>query len=135
MNIFEKASRQRLRFNSPRGLLTVEDLWNLKLTASNDGCDLNSIGKDLYTRIKDATTPDFVSAEPTVASTTMERLQLSLDIVKHIIAVRQAESRTAEEDAVRTSRRARLDDLIRSKEEHALAARPIEELIAMRDEI
>ena len=35
MNIFEQAARQAFRFESPKGFLTVEDLWNLPLTQRN----------------------------------------------------------------------------------------------------
>ena len=35
MDIFEKAAREKLRFDSPIGDLTTEQLWDLPLTSAN----------------------------------------------------------------------------------------------------
>jgi hypothetical protein len=46
-NLFEKASRLKLRFSSPAGLLTVEDLWDLPLSAQAKVANLDDIAKGL----------------------------------------------------------------------------------------
>ena len=43
MNIFEQATRQAFRFESPKGFLTVEDLWNLPLTNNTGRANLDGI--------------------------------------------------------------------------------------------
>ena len=35
MNIFEQATRAKIRYHSPNGLIGVEDLWDLPLTSLN----------------------------------------------------------------------------------------------------
>jgi hypothetical protein len=34
MNIFEQATRAKIRFSTPVGMLSVEDLWDLPLTST-----------------------------------------------------------------------------------------------------
>ena len=80
MNIFAQASKQKLRFNSPRGLLTVEDLWNLPLQAPNK-LDLESLVNALDTEIGDTPKRSRITKKKTVNAT----LTLQLDIVEYII--------------------------------------------------
>ena len=47
MDIFEQASRLKLRFPSPLGTLSTEDLWHLPLTSTTGKANLNDIGKAL----------------------------------------------------------------------------------------
>lgn len=85
MSIFEKASRAKLRFETDRGLITVEDLWNLSLKGGT--LSLNSIAVALDNRIKAAGEKSFVDDKTSVD----ERLELAMDIVKHVIKVRKEE--------------------------------------------
>lgn len=85
MSIFEKASRAKLRFETDRGLITVEDLWNLSLKGG--ALSLNSIAVALDNRIKAAGEKSFVDDKTSVD----ERLELAMDIVKHVIKVRKEE--------------------------------------------
>lgn len=36
ISIFEQASRQKLRFETSAGKLSIEDLWDLPLTSNNN---------------------------------------------------------------------------------------------------
>ena len=51
MTDFEKASRLKLRFNTAKGDITVEDLWDLKLESRN-GFDLESVAQSLNRAVK-----------------------------------------------------------------------------------
>jgi len=57
--MFEKASRSKLRFMSTKGLLTVEDLWDIPLTSKN-GVSLDDIAKSLHKQIKESEETSFV---------------------------------------------------------------------------
>ncbi len=121
MNIFETASRQKLRFPSPRGDLNVERLWELPLTTTkSDGVSLDTVARAVNIDLRGVTEDSFVETAPNPMKATYA---LQLDILKHIIAVRQAENATklAKKDAA--------DEVARLKE--ILAARKDDEAKAM----
>ena len=45
MNIFERASRRKLRFDTVVGLLATEQLWELPLTAKGERPDLDKLAR------------------------------------------------------------------------------------------
>lgn len=80
-NIFEFASRYKLRFASVRGELSVEQLWDVPLR-STDNFNLDFIARNVNKALKDASEESFVSPSRNPAQ---NRLELSLEIVKHVI--------------------------------------------------
>jgi hypothetical protein len=81
INIFEFAARNKLRFASCKGNLTVEQLYDIPLR-STDGFNLDAIAKEANRQLKAATEESFVATEQTQEHT---RLETALDIVKHVI--------------------------------------------------
>lgn len=127
--MFEKASRLLLRFPSSQGALTVEDLWLLPLTATRAGkANLNDVAKEVARQLKSVTEEDFVNPRETAAN---ETLTLMLDIVKHIIQVRQAENAAEVAASNRRAQKARIMELIAQKQDADLAGKSLEELTAM----
>lgn len=126
--MFEKANRLKLRFSSPQGSLSAEDLWDLPLTSTraNRG-NLNDIAKEVSRELKAQGEEDFVNPRSTVD----EELQLKLDIVKHVIQVRQAENEEARELSERREKKGRLLELISKKKDQELEGKSVEELTAM----
>lgn len=90
MNIFERASRLRLRFDSQKGQLTVEDLWDLPLS-SEKGASLDKVAQTIYTNLNGVQSISFVG-ESTEANT-LDRLRM--DIVLHVIDTKKAENAAA----------------------------------------
>lgn len=129
--MFEKAVRLKLRFGSSQGGLTVEDLWDLPLTSTGNRASLNNVAQGISRSLKQASEEDFVSP----VKKTDEIFQLQLDIVKHVIAVRQAENAVAREAVDRREKKARLLELIGRKQDQALEGKPLEELQAMVAEL
>lgn len=85
-NIFEYATQNKLRFGDR--YLSVEDLWDLPLTSVKSNWDcLDTVAKQIYKQIKEVEEISFV--EETTKSN--KNLQISLEIVKHIIAVKKEE--------------------------------------------
>ena len=124
--MFQQASRAQLRFNSPKGLLTVEDLWLLPLTSTTGKANLDDIARGLHLELKSDNAVSFV--EPTKPAN--ERGQLAFDIVKHIIGVRLAENAKAAEAAVNKAKKQKLLEILDHKQNEALGSLSIEELRA-----
>ena len=124
MSIFEKASRKALRFASNRGALMVEQLWNLPLQ-SKGGFDLDTIAKEVNAELKSCAEESFVS---TSTNPLKAELELKLEILKHIIQVRQDENAARLESARKVDQRQKVLEIINRKQEKALEELPLEEL-------
>ena len=51
VNVFEVASRQKLRFDTARGQVSAEDLWDLPLTSTTGKPNLDAIAVDLHNKM------------------------------------------------------------------------------------
>lgn len=127
-NIFAQATRAKLRFATPQGAVSVEDLWSLPLQATRaDRANLDSIALGLFKQLKDDGAVSFV----TPGKKSDDKVQLAFDVVKHIIDVRLAEEAAAATAAANKEKKQQLMALIANKENEALAAMPVEELRRM----
>lgn len=123
--MFEQATRQKLRFESNKGLLTIEDLWDLPLqTTRSNGVSLDLIAIGLNRQIKDTAQTSFVD-ETTSANT---ELQLKFDVVKHIIDVKKAENTEAAARRQKAEIKQRISEIIARKQDQALENKTVEEL-------
>jgi len=87
--MFEIASRLKLRFESPKGQITAEDLWDLPLSSTVAAKpNLDDIAKGLHRQLK-ATNEEVSFVTP--AAKPSDDLQTKFDIVKHIIGIKIAE--------------------------------------------
>lgn len=80
-NIFEYVTRNKLRFSSSRGELTVEQLWDVPLRSA-DGFNLDAVAKAANKAFKDVTEESFVATTRTAAH---DRLEMTLEVVKRVI--------------------------------------------------
>ena len=130
MSNFKKAVQQKLRFETAIGLVTVEDLFNLKLTG-NRGLNLDTVAKTINKQLKESEEESFVS-KPTTANA---ELQLKLDIVKEIIADKLQEKKTAEEATANKAKRDKLLALKSKKQDESLESLTEEEIDAQLAEL
>jgi hypothetical protein len=133
--MFEQASRLKLRFDSTRGQLSVEDLWDIPLTSpSGNRTNLDSIAVDLHRQTRDAAdTVSFVN--PSTENPNAAITQLKFEIVKHVIGVRVAERDTLRDAADRREKKQRLLELIARKEDEALGEKSVDELRALAESL
>ena len=120
MNIFENATKQKLRFNTDKGLLTVEQLWDLSLT------NLDSVARGVNSELKSLTEESFVEIKPDVRKTILE---LQLELLKHIIAVKLEEKDKAAKTKERAEKRKLLLDALASKENEELNSMSKEDIL------
>lgn len=128
--MFEKASRKKLRFNTVKGDVTVEDLWDLPLT-SRDSFNLDTVAKELNKAVKDSGEESFV-VKKTGANVALE---LKFDIVKYIIKVRLEEVAAKTQTAENKVKREKLLTIIADIEDTALKGESIEDLKKMAEEL
>lgn len=126
--MFDLATRQKLRFDTSVGLLTVEDLWDLPLTSSKRP-NLDDIAKGINRELKEVA--DEVSFVHPASNTGNEKLKLAFEVVKHIIGVKVEERDAAEAAQLRREKKQRILELISHKESEQLAGKSLEELQEM----
>ena len=122
--MFEKATRLKLRFDTPKGLVTVEDLWDLPLTSNTGKANLDDIAKSLHFQLKENEQVSFVT--PTAKEN--EPMALGFEIVKHIIQVKLTERDAAAQRAANAEKKQKIMAIIEQKQDAALGALSVEEL-------
>lgn len=132
MNIFETASRQKLRFETSKGLLSLEDLWDLPLTSATGKVCLDGIALDLHQQLK--STSDVVSFVDETAATNPV-LQLRFDLVKHVIDQRKKENADAAAAKTRAETKQKLLAALSKKQENAIDAMSEEDLLKKLSEL
>lgn len=111
-NIFEYATRNKLRFPSIRGELTVEQLWDVPLRARDD-FNLNSIAKNVNKAFKDVSEENFVETSKTVEHT---RREAALETVKYVIETKIAEEKAAATRAEKRQEKEKLLSILAEKQ-------------------
>lgn len=127
MSIFEQASRQKLRFDTSKGALGVEDLWDLPLTSNTGRVNLDDIARGLNVKIREGADVSFVNG----ASPSNTTLQLKFDLVLHIIKTKLAETAAARQASENREKKQRIMAIIEQKQAESLSASSIEELQQM----
>jgi hypothetical protein len=124
MNIFEQATRKALRFATTKGEITTEQLWDLPLQ-SRSGFDLDAVAKTVSRELKSMAEESFVTTSENPASALLE---LKLEVLKHIIAVKLEEAEAARSRAARAEEKQKLLKVLGDKQDEALKALTPEEI-------
>jgi len=117
--IFELATRKKIRFQTDRGNLTCEDLWDMNLIS------LNTLAKNIKRKLKNAEEEDFLETSPT---NTEE--QLRFDLVLHVLNIKKQEKEDRENASRRRDEREKLMEILHQKELEQLSALSPEEIKA-----
>lgn len=117
-NLFEYATRNKLRFASTRGELTIEQLWDVPLR-SKDDFNLDAVAKAANQALKDASEESFVETTRTPAHA---RLEATLEIVKHVIEAKLSDEEAAKKRAENKLEKEKLLRVLAEKQEGKLSA-------------
>ena len=123
-NLFLQATREKFRFQSNKGDLSVEQLWDMPLT-SRTGFDLDTVAKAVNSDLKGANEESFVN---TTNNPAVSRLQNKLEVVKAIIEIKLAEAEAAKKRAEKAAERQRLMEVLHSKKDQELQGLSVEEI-------
>lgn len=129
--VFEQATRAKLRFETNKGLLSVEDLWELPLTSQTGKANLDDIAKGLHRELKDSEEISFVEEKKSTDGIT----KLKFEVVKSVINTLVVERKTQAEAKERKEKKAQILALIAQKENEKLAGTSLDELKALADSL
>ena len=123
-NIFEVATRNKYRFPY-RGQISVEDMWDLPVT------ELDKIFKTLNKQIKTSQEESLLKTK----SKEDEVLESQIEIVRHIVSIKQQEANEKLKEKERKVQRQRIMEIMADKQDEALKGKSIDELQKMLDEL
>lgn len=116
--MYKEASKMKLRFATVKGNLSVEDLWDLNLTA------LDKMAVAIDEQISKNPKKSFISE-----TTPEDKVsKLKLDILKDIINTKLEEKAKKDSEKQKISERNKLLEILAKKEEASLENLSIEEL-------
>lgn len=127
-DIFKEASQKVLRFSTPKGNLTTEQLWKLPLRGDLGTTNLNDIAKHLNKAIRETEEEDFVETSRLTVGAGLDIL--ALEIVKSVIAVKQEEAAKTAAAAEKRAQKQRIIELLEQKKDSALSELTVEQLQA-----
>lgn len=111
-NIFEYATRNKLRFSSIRGELTIEALWDAPLR-SRDDFNLNTIAKTANKALKEISEESFVETTKTAEHT---RREAAMEVVKYVIDTKLAEETAATNRTAKKQEKEKLLSILAEKQ-------------------
>lgn len=118
-NLFKLAARRKTRFNSAKGLITAEQLYDLKLT------DLDVVARHISAELKSITEDSFIQTTP---DPRRGQLQDALDLVIEVIADKQADAADSKKRIERAALRDTLKSALARKQDEALSETSIADL-------
>ena len=126
MNIFERAAREKIRFQY-LGQITTEDLWDLSVG------ELDNLYRLTNTELKNHGGEGLIKDDSINETTSI--LQLMVDLIRHVFEARQERQKILENEKIRREKKKRIMEIIANKQDQALSDMPAEELMKMLDEM
>lgn len=112
IDLFVFATRNKLRFASSRGELTIEQLWDVPLR-SRDDFNLNTIAKAVNKALKEVSEESFVETTRTATHT---RWEAAMETVKYVIDVKLVEEATAKNRSEKKQEKEKLLGILAEKQ-------------------
>jgi len=124
-----KATRSKWRFQTTRGNISVEELWDLPLK-SRTNFDLDTVAKTVNRQVKETEEESFVT-------TTTKNIEPKekLELVKYIISVKLQEAKNKQDAQAKAERKQQILELLAEKEVEGLKAKSKDELLKELEEL
>lgn len=129
--MFEKAVRNKWRFESSVGSLSVEELWDLPLESRTNRPSLDTVAQSVYNQMKASQEISFVSE----SSKANKELEDKLELVKYIIKTKKEENAAAVDSRKKREQKEKLMELLEKKQEEGLSSLSVDELRAKIEEL
>lgn len=111
MNLFQEAARNKWRFPTARGLLSVEQLFELPLT------EVDAIAQELHKDLEKTKDKSFLKNNNRPRAEAY--LQNQFNLVLEVIKIRQDEIDEAEHKAAKAAKKQKLVDLLAKRKDEA----------------
>jgi len=121
MENFKQASKQKLRFQTTKGVLSVEQLWDLSLS------DLDSLAVSLQEAYENSKGKSFLTKRTTKDAT----IKLQFDVVLDILQTKVEESELLREAKENKEHNEKILNLISEKKDEELKGKSLKELQKM----
>ena len=123
MDILEKAIRLKLRFNF-KGMLTVEDLWDLRLN------ELDTIYKELNQQKK------LQESESLLTNNLINDIvNLQIEIIKYVVEQKQAEQLAKQTEIEKQQQKQKILEILSRKQDDDLQNKSTEDLLKMLENL
>lgn len=121
--MYKIAAQNKIRFTSNRGLLTVEQLFDLPLS-SKSNFDLDTIAKTINKQLKEMGEESFVG----VSNPAKKEMETALEIVKDVIKSKQEENAAQLNKLKKREQQKKILDAIAAKKDQQLSQTSLDEL-------
>ena len=119
--MFEKIKKNKVRFNSTRGQLSIEDVWDLPLT--NGVVNLDDMAKALSKELQESQESFVVKPKK------KENIsKLKFDAVRHIISIKLDEIEKRKQEVENKAKYAQIVDVLAEKDVEKLKGKSRKEL-------
>lgn len=118
MDNFKLAAQQKLRFQTPKGLLSTEQLWELSIP------ELDSMAVALESEYKQSGKKSFVEKSTEKDKTTKLKFDIVIDILETKVEAEQVATKLKEDK----EHNAKILSLIAEKKDESLKGKSIKEL-------
>lgn len=129
--MFEIAARKKVRFDTSRGMMSVEDLWELPLTSTKNNPNLDDIARNLHRQLNNGENVSFVHG----TNMSDSQVQFKFDLVRHIIDTRLEENKIRSESQERATKKQALLAIMAERQSADIRNLPMEDLQKMIDEL
>lgn len=122
--LFITAAQKQFRYESKKGDLSTEDLFKMDLSRAS-GFDLDHVAQTIAGQLESVTQKSFVNIKPNPKKALLE---MKLEVVKTVIAIKQAEAESARKRAAKLLEVTVIRDAIDQAKKNELAASSVEDL-------